>query len=166
MGTTQIGKWEFTREPERLTYRLTTTGMLSGILLMALLGAFFLIWSYQTLRAASGPGSYLGGGVLALVTLACWYGLFHHVRSRSHPYVLDKGTDTFSNGYKTRCALSQVCRVEVVPIRNHNNPTSYHVDFVLKNGETTSSYLVCSAQGMAEQLARPLQQFLDEIQNS
>lgn len=95
MQTTHIGMWEFIHQPQRLTYRMTPIGLLPGTLMMSLLTLVFAIWCYQTWRAAADVGSYLGSLVLAAITLGCGYGLFHHLRSRFHPYVLDKRTDAF-----------------------------------------------------------------------
>jgi hypothetical protein len=170
MQTVQIGNWEFIREPGRLSYRLTAVGVLPGVLLMILLSLVFGIWSFQTFKTASGPLAYLGGSALAAVTLACCYGFLHHLRGRSHPYVLDRSTNSFSNGYRTLCALSDVKSVEVTRtegVKGSNGPSynSYYVNFVLKNGDTLSSYMMSTTQNMSEQLAHPLQQFLHDVQN-
>jgi hypothetical protein len=165
MRTTRIASWEFLEEPGRLRFGKTALGLVPGALLLGFLCLTCVLWGRKTYAEASGNADYFWCLVAALLFLACLYGLFHHLRSRSNPYTLDRRRDEFSNGYKQICRLSQIARVDVVYIEGvadsgGSGHSHYTVEFILDDGESHTCYVGSNCRGPCDQYAEIFRRFL------
>jgi hypothetical protein len=166
MKTTRIGSWEFIEEPHALRYRLTATGLIPGALIFAFLSLTCILWARKVYTESSGGWSYLWCAVAMVCFGICLYGLFHHLRSYRNPYLLDRRTNLFSNGYKRIGRVSDISRVVVTRVEGVSDPDSnvkrphYNVDFLLHNGEEQGTYITTSNRDLATQYARILRDFL------
>ncbi|HEY0075244.1 MAG TPA: hypothetical protein VGB77_14185 [Abditibacteriaceae bacterium] len=169
MKRTRLGAWEFYDDGSTLTYRLTATGLIPGILVTIFAGVCFALMSWRLYQDATSFWSYLWSLLALGASIGSFVCLFHHSRSRLFPYVLNKRAGVFSNSQRSLFALRELRNIEVVRVESssmtadideHSGTVSYNVNFVLHDGEIHTTYIGTSNREQAYEFQSILCDFL------
>jgi hypothetical protein len=168
MKRTRLGAWEFYDDGSTLTYRLTATGLIPGILVVIFAGACFALMSLRLYQDATSFWSYLWSLLSLGMSIGSFVCLFHHARSRRFPYVLDKSAGVFRNGVRDLFSLHDLRSIEVIRRESievgssleEGSSVYYDLNFVLHNGETYTTYLGSKNRDQAYECQQLIYDFL------
>jgi hypothetical protein len=168
MKKTRLGAWEFYDDGSTLTYRLTATGLIPGIIVIIFAGVCFALMSLRLYQNATTFWSYLWSLLALGASIGSFVCLFHHARSRRFPYVLDKSAGVFRNGVRDLFSLHDLRSIEIkrsesIEVGSRLGEGSYvyyDLNFVLHDGEIHTTYLGSKNRDQADEYQQLIYDFL------